>query len=149
MTYPNGGLRLDTPNLTEETDKGTSSGFQLRVRLRLKFASQSGVPLRKSSVLPFQNNLSESQKDQVTPKKTSIKELESNFSLKERENKKEYNISNASLSNAKSEKEKLIKNNQKRTSSKDTNLNQPPEFDDYLFDLAEEACSLCRSRRNS
>ena len=66
----------------------------------------------------MQHNLSESRKDQVTPKKTSLKEPDSNLPLKEKQITKEKNISNTPLSNAKSEKEKQIKNDQKRTSSK-------------------------------
>ena len=88
----------------------------------MKYDSQSDVLLRKFSVLPSQNNLSESQKDQVAPKETSLKKSESNFSLKAKQIKKRKNISNTPLSNAKSEKEKLIKNHQKRTSSKEPNL---------------------------
>ena len=66
----------------------------------------------------MQHNLSESRKGQVTPKKTSLKEPDSNLPLKEKQITKEKNISNTPLSNAKSEKEKQIKNDQKRTSSK-------------------------------
>ena len=66
----------------------------------------------------MQHNLSESRKDQVTPKKTSLKEPDSNLPSKEKQITKEKNISNTPLSNAKSEKEKQIKNDQKRTSSK-------------------------------
>ena len=37
------------------------------------------------------------------------------------------------MSNRKSDKEKQIKNNQKRTSSRDPNLNELPEFGDLFI----------------
>lgn len=56
------------------------------------------------------------QKDQIDPKKAFPKELDTNLSLKENQIIKKKNISNTSLSNAKTEKEKQIKNDPKRTS---------------------------------
>ena len=69
--------------------------------------------------------------------------------LKEKQITKKKDISNTPLNNAKSEKEKQIKNDQKRTSSKGPNLNQPPGFGNYLYNLAEEIWPLCSFRRNS
>ena len=58
--------------------------------------------------------------------------------MKEIQITKKKNISNAPFSKAKSENEKQIKNEPELTSSKEPNLNQPPEFDYYLFDLTGE-----------
>ena len=55
------------------------------------------------------------------------------MSLQEKQIAKKNNIFNTPLSNAKSEKEKQVKNDQKRTSSKEPNLNQPPEFHNYFI----------------
>ena len=82
----------------------------------LESPSEPDVSLGKSSALPLENNLSGSQKDQIDPKKAFPKELDTNLSLKENQIIKKKNISNTSLSNAKTEKEKQIKNDPKRTS---------------------------------
>ena len=78
--------------------------------------SEPDVSLGKSSALPLENNLSGSQKDQIDRKKAFPKELDTNLSLKENQIIKKKNICNTSLSNAKTEKEKQIKNDPKRTS---------------------------------
>lgn len=82
----------------------------------LESPSESDVSFGKSSVLPLENNLSGSRKDQVDPKKTFPKELDTNLSLKENQIMKKKNISNTTLCNAKTEKEKQIENDPKRTS---------------------------------
>ena len=60
--------------------------------------------------------MSGSRKDQVDPKKAFPKELDTNLSLKKNQIMKKKNISNNTLCNAKTEKEKQIKNDPKRTS---------------------------------
>ena len=60
----------------------------------------------------------------VAPKKSSLTESDSNLPLKEKQITKKKNVSNTLLSNANSEKKKLIKNDRKRTSSKEP-FNQP------------------------
>ena len=96
--HPNGGSQQDTPTLTEETDKQTSSEEESGSDSdsqsnsdshsgsdsQLESPSESDIPSGKSSVLSSQNNLSEIRKDQNTPKKTSLKEADSNLSLKEK-----------------------------------------------------------------
>ena len=86
VIYLNGGSQLDTPTLTEETDKrtfseeasGSDSGSEPDPNSlsgsdsRSESPSESDILSGKSSVLPSQNNLSESRKDQIAPKKASL-----------------------------------------------------------------------------
>ena len=82
-----GGYQLDTPILMEETDKSTSykeesgsdSGSESDLDLHSGSDSRSeslpepDILSGKSCVLPSQNNLSESGKDLVAAKRTSLK----------------------------------------------------------------------------
>ena len=85
MIHLSGGSQLDTPTLTEETDKGTFSEDFGSDSVSESYSdslsgsdswsespSGSDILSQKSSVLPLQNNLTESRKDQVAPKKTSL-----------------------------------------------------------------------------
>ena len=72
MIRPNGGFQLVTPTLTEETDKGTSSEEEPGSDSRLESPSGPNILWGISSVLPSQNNLLESRKDKVAPKKASL-----------------------------------------------------------------------------
>ena len=126
--------------------------FGLRLRIRLRFTIWLSFPVRisfwyryseKSSVLSSQKNW----KDRLLWKRYPLRN-NSNFPLKEIQITKKKNISNAPFSKAKSENEKQIKNEPELTSSKEPNLNQPPEFDYYLFDLTGEILWVCSFRRN-
>ena len=88
VIHSNGGSQLNTPTLTEETNKKTSSEEESGSHSgsesdsdshsgpdsQLESPSEHDIPSGKSSVLPSQNNLSESWKDHVAPKKNSPKE---------------------------------------------------------------------------
>ena len=138
VIHPNSGSQLDTPTLTEETDKGSS----LRKSL-VWILAQGHTQIHTLALIPGRNlllsliflrgNLPSClskitclrvERIRLLQKKTSLKEAESNLPLKKKQITKKKNISKYFyLSNAESEKEKQIKNDQKRTSSREPNLN--------------------------
>ena len=119
MIHPNGGSQQETSTLTEETDKRTSSeeesgsdsGSESDSDLHSGSESRSESPSESDIPLPCLRKRTCVRVERiVAPKKTSLKEPDSNLPLKEKQIIKKKNISNTSLSNAKSEQEKQIKN---------------------------------------
>ena len=117
MIHPNGGSQQETSTLTEETDKRTSSeeesgsdsGSESDSDLHSGSESRSESPSESDITLPcLRRRTCVRVKRIVAPKKT--KEPDSILPLKEKKIIKKKNISNTPLSNAKSEKEKQIKN---------------------------------------
>ena len=105
--------------MTEETDKRTSSeeepgsdfGSESDSDLHLGSESRSEAPSESDIPLPCLRKRTCVRVERiVAPKKTSLKELDSNLPLKEKKIIKKKNISNTPLSNAKSGQEKQIKN---------------------------------------
>ena len=119
MIHPNGGSQQETSTLTEETDKRTSSeeesgsdsGSESDSDLHSGSESRSESPSESDITLPcLRRRTCVRVKRIVAPKKTALKEPDSNLPLKEKNIIKKKNVSNTPLSNAKSEKEKQIKN---------------------------------------